>query len=81
MRYGDQGDSFRLGGYASADAAINYLWSQSFMAVKNAKLGVTLQNLADRHSIYFYYGTSNIGLPLYFPLPGRSFQVNLSASF
>jgi iron complex outermembrane receptor protein len=81
VRYGDQGDTFRLGGYATADAAVNYSLTQSFMAVKNAKLGVTLQNIADRHSIYFYNGTSAIGAPLYFPLPARSFQVNLSASF
>lgn len=81
VRYGDQGDTFRLGGYSSADAAANYLFNDGFMALKHAKVGVTVQNITDRHSIYFYNGTSAIGAPLYFPLPGRSFQVNLSASF
>jgi len=51
---------------------------------------VTMQNLTDRKSIYFLNGYSNSsnfnplvsnGVPLLFTLPGRSFQVNLSASF
>ena len=81
VRFGDKGDTFRLGGYGSADVAVNYLFSEGFMALKNAKVGVTVQNITDRHSIYFYNGTSPLGAPLYFPLPARSFQVNLSTSF
>jgi hypothetical protein len=50
-----------------------------------------MQNIADRKSIYFLNGYTNGGTPpgtnypngnpLFFTLPGRSFQVNLSASF
>jgi outer membrane receptor protein involved in Fe transport len=51
------------------------------MAMKNAKIGVTLQNIANRKSIYFFNGYTNANAPLFFTLPGRSVQLNLSASF
>jgi iron complex outermembrane recepter protein len=81
VRYGDTEDTYRLGGYSTADAAVNYVFNDSFMALKHAKIGVTLQNIADRKSIYFLNGYSNGGAPLFFTLPGRSVEVNLSASF
>jgi hypothetical protein len=78
-----------LGSYATADAAINYFFGPLGSALKNAKVGVTLQNLADRKSIYFLAGYSAgtappgyvNGNPLFFTIPGRSVQLNLSASF
>jgi iron complex outermembrane receptor protein len=92
VRYGDNPDLIRLGGYGTADAAINYFFRPSSdMALKNAKIGLTMQNLTNRKSIYFFNGYTNSGatpppgspngFPLFFTLPGRSFQVNLSASF
>ena len=88
-RYGDSEDYYPLGGYGSADAAINHTFGPLGSAVKNTKVGVTLQNLTNRRSIYDlagYSGSSSTasgpnGVPLLFTLPGRSFQVNLSASF
>jgi iron complex outermembrane receptor protein len=91
VRYGDSGDYYRLGGYGAADAAVNYNFGSFGSTVKNFKVGVTMQNLADRKSIYFLNGYSNSGsplaygagpngVPLLFTLPGRSFQVNFSAS-
>jgi iron complex outermembrane receptor protein len=72
----------RLGGYGTADAAVNYDFKPSGIAVKDLKLGVTVQNIADRKSIYFLNGTTGGGASnLYFTLPGISFQVNLTASF
>jgi iron complex outermembrane receptor protein len=89
VRYGDAGNYYRLGGYGTADAAVNYDLGSFGSALKDLKVGVTLQNLADRKSIYFLNGYSSSsstayganGVPLLFTLPGRSFQVNLSASF
>ena len=80
---------YPLGGYSTADAAVNYFFNESFMALKNAKIGVTLQNITDRKSIYFLNGYTSGGTPagyvngnpLFFRLPGRSVQLNLSASF
>jgi iron complex outermembrane receptor protein len=88
VRYGDSEDAYRFGGYGTADAAVNYMFG-SFMTLKNAKVGVTLQNITNRHDIYFLNGyTSGAtppgyvnGNPLFFRLPGRSAELNLSASF
>jgi iron complex outermembrane receptor protein len=88
-RYGDAEDAYPLGSYATADAALNYFLGPMGTVLKNAKVGLTLQNLTNRKSIYFLNGYSNgstppgyvNGNPLFFTLPGRSFQVNLSASF
>jgi iron complex outermembrane receptor protein len=88
-RYGDAEDTYPLGGYGTADAAINYFLGPWTGALKNAKVGVTAQNLTDRKSIYALAGYSNgatppgyvNGNPLFFTLPGRSAQLNLSASF
>jgi len=89
QRYGDSGNYYHLGGYSTADAAVNYNFGALGSAIKNAKVGVTVQNIGDRRSIYFLNGYSNgsstaygpNGVPLLFTLPGRSFQVNLTASF
>jgi iron complex outermembrane receptor protein len=81
VRYGDSGDAYRLSAYSTADAAINYVVGPLGSVFKNGKIGVTVQNIADHRSLYFLNGYSNANNPLYFTLPGRSFQVNLSASF
>ena len=81
VRYGDTGDAYRFSAYSSADAAVNYFFNDSFMALKHAKVGVTVQNIADHKSIYSLGGYSGAGTPMFFTLPGRSFEVNLSASF
>jgi iron complex outermembrane receptor protein len=88
-RYGDAEDAYPLGGYGTADAAVNYTFGPWMGALKNAKVGVTVQNITDRKSIYFLGGYTNgstppgyvNGNPLFFTLPGRSAQLNLSASF
>jgi len=87
VRYGDSEDTYRLGGYGTADGAVSYLLGD-FGNLKDARIGVTLQNLFDRKSIYFLNGYSNgatpagyvNGNPLFFTLPGRSVQLTLSAS-
>jgi iron complex outermembrane receptor protein len=88
-RYGDAENYYRLGGYASADAAIDYTFGPLGRAVKQTKLEVTVQNLMNRRSIYDLAGYSSSsstafganGVPLLFTLPGRSAQVTLTASF
>jgi iron complex outermembrane receptor protein len=88
-RYGDAEDAYPLGGYGTADAAVNYFFGPWGGAVKNAKVGVTMENITDRKSIYFLDGYSAgatprgyiNGNPMFFTLPGRSVQLNLSANF
>jgi iron complex outermembrane recepter protein len=81
VRYGDSEDAYRMSAYSTADAAINYLIGPLGTAFKNGKIGVTAQNITDHRSIYFLGGYSGANNPEFFTLPGRSFQVNLSASF
>jgi iron complex outermembrane receptor protein len=88
-RYGDAENYYRLGGYGSADAAIDYTFGPWGSAVKKTKLEVTAQNLLNRRSIYDLAGYSSStstafganGVPLLFTLPGRSAQVTVTASF
>jgi iron complex outermembrane receptor protein len=88
-RFGDTGDTYPLGGYGTADAAVNYYFGPWGRAVKDAKVGVTMENITNRKSIYFLNGYSAgatppgyiNGNPMFFTLPGRSVQLNLSASF
>ena len=88
-RFGDTRDTYPLGGYGTADAAVNYYFGPWGRAVKDAKVGVTMENITNRKSIYFLNGYSAgatppgyiNGNPMFFTLPGRSVQLNLSASF
>ena len=88
-RFGDTGYTYPLGGYGTADAAVNYYFGPWGRAVKDAKVGVTMENITNRKSIYFLNGYSAgatppgyiNGNPMFFTLPGRSVQLNLSASF
>jgi iron complex outermembrane receptor protein len=89
VRYGDSEDAYRFNAYATADAAIDYSFGSLGNAVKDVKVTGTVQNLTNRTSIYDLAGyTAGAtppgyanGNPLYFTIPGRSFQVSLSASF
>ena len=81
VRYGDSGNSYRLGGYATVDGALSYDFGAATAAFKDLQVGLTAQNLADRKSIYDLNGYTGGGDPLYFTIPGRSFQVNVTAKF
>lgn len=80
MRYGDSENTQPLGGYATADAAINYTFLQSVGVLDNAKIGLTVQNLLNRTSIYYLNGYTAGNTPLYFTIPGRAVEVTLSAA-
>jgi iron complex outermembrane recepter protein len=80
MRYGDVENSQPLGGYGTVDAALNYTFLRSFGVLNSAKLGVELQNLFNRNSIYFLSGYTAGGTPLYFTVPGRSVEATLSVT-
>jgi hypothetical protein len=80
MRYGDAENTQPLGGYATADAAVNYTFVRSVGLLESAKLGVALQNLCDRTSIYYLSGYTGGGAPLYFTIPGRSIEATLTVT-
>jgi iron complex outermembrane recepter protein len=79
-RYGDVENAYPLGGYSTVDGALNYTFLQSAGLLRDAKIGVTAQNLFNKTSIYFLSGYTGGGTPLWFGVPGRSFEVTLSAS-
>jgi iron complex outermembrane receptor protein len=80
MRYGNPENANPLGGYGTLDGAINYTFARSLGLLERAKLGIQLQNLLNRTSIYFLDGTTAGNQPLYFTIPGRSVEVTLTAS-
>jgi iron complex outermembrane receptor protein len=89
VRYGDSEDAYRLNAYATADGAVSYNFGSFSSVLKDLKLTFTAQNLTNRRSIYDLAGYTSgstpagfaNGNPLYFTIPGRSFQGTISASF
>ncbi|HVC49910.1 MAG TPA: TonB-dependent receptor, partial [Burkholderiales bacterium] len=80
-RYGDNGESQHLGGYATTDMAFNYTLKNADGYLKNAKIGLRLNNLFDRKNIFALAGyTGGANTPLYWTVPGRSFEVTVSTS-
>ncbi len=80
-RYGDTGNGAPLGSYATVDGALNYDFADAVSGLSDLQVGITAQNLGDRTSIYSVTGTNNNGDYLYLTLPGRSYQVNITAKF
>ena len=79
-RYGDVENSQPLGSYGTLDGALNYTFLRSMGVLDNAKIGVALQNLLNRTSIYYLSGYTGGGTPLYFTVPGRSFEITLTVT-
>ena len=67
--------------YVTVDGALNYDFGNAVSGLTDLQVGVTAQNLADRHTIYADNGTNANGDYLFFALPGRSYQVNITAKF
>jgi iron complex outermembrane recepter protein len=82
VRYGDSGMTQRLGGYATADLAASYLFEHPLAAVRDATLTFKIANLADDKRINALAGyTGQDGTPLYWTVPERSFELDVSAHF
>jgi hypothetical protein len=79
VRYGNSGDTIRQGGYSTTEAAVNYTFLQSSWVLKSARIGFAIQNIFGNSSLYFWNGTDNNGDSVWFRVPGRSFQVTLTA--
>ncbi len=79
FRYGNSEDTIPLGGYSTVNAAFNYDFAHTFGPLQDLKLNVTLQNLFNNNSIYFWNGTTVGNQNLFFTVPGRSGMVSLSA--
>ncbi len=82
VRYGDSGQTQRLGGYATTDLAASYVFEHPLHAVRDATVSVKVGNLANNKHINALAGyTGQDGTPLYWTIPERSFELDLSAHF
>ncbi len=80
VRYGDSGQTQRLGGYATTDLATSYTFSHPFAAVRDATVSFKVGNLGDNKHINALAGyTGQDGTPLYWTIPERSFELDVSA--
>ena len=80
-RYGDTGETQPLSSYSVANLALNYKMS-NMGALKDAKVGFLVNNLANKTDIYALAGyTGGANTPLYWTLPGRNYELTLAASF
>ena len=79
-RFGDVGQTIPLAAYTVANFASSYTLKNIGGWAKNVKVGFQLNNLFNKTDIYALgtYDASNN--PMYFTLPGRSYQLTLSAS-
>ena len=80
-RYGDSGNTLPFASYATLDGALSYDFGDALAGLTDLQVGVTAQNLADRHTIYADNGQTANGDYLLFAVPGRSYQVNITAKF
>lgn len=78
-RYGNAGNTVPLGGYATTDAAVNWTFGRQGRLLQGASVSVSLSNLFNNQSIYYWNGQTAGGQDLYFTVPGRSVIVSLSA--
>ena len=82
VRYGDSGQTPRLGGYATTDLAASYVFEHPLTDVRDATVSVKVNNLGNNKNIYALAGyTGQNGTPLYWTIPERSVELDVSAHF
>jgi iron complex outermembrane receptor protein len=82
QRYGESGETQRLGGYAVTNLAASYTFAMSGSDLRDIRVGVQVGNLFDNQHIYDLAGyTAEDNTPLYFTIPERNYQLTLSARF
>ncbi len=80
VRYGDSGQTQRLGGYATTDLALSYVFVHPMADVRDATVSFKVGNIGNNKNIYALAGyTGQDGTPLYWTIPERSFELDVSA--
>jgi iron complex outermembrane receptor protein len=80
VRYGDSGQTQRLGGYATTDLAASYTFVHPFAAVRDATVSFKVGNIGNNKHINALAGyTGQDNTPLYWTIPERSFELDVSA--
>lgn len=82
VRYGDSGQTQRLGGYATTDLALSYTFDHPMAGMRDTKVTFKVNNVGNSKRIYALAGyTGQDGTPLYWTIPERSFELDVSAHF
>lgn len=82
VRFGDSGQTQRLGGYSAADLAASYVFEHPLAEVRDATLTFKVDNIGNNTQIYGLAGyTGQAGTPLYWTIPERSFELDVAAHF
>ncbi len=79
-RFGDTGETIPLGAYTTVNFASSYTLAHVASWTKSAKLGFQINNLFDKKDIYALGTYDAHNNPMYFTVPGRSYQLSLSVS-
>ena len=80
VRYGDSGQTQRLGGYATTDLAASYTFVRPLAAVRDATVSFKVGNIGNNKHINALAGyTGQDGTPLHWTIPERSFELDVSA--
>ncbi len=80
-RFGDTGETQPLSGYMVTNLATSYTLKDASGWYKHAKVGFQVNNLLDKTDVYALAGyTGGANTPLYWTIPGRSYQFTLSLS-
>lgn len=82
QRYGDSGQTQRMGGYAVTNLAASYDFALDDSTLKDVRVGLQVGNVFDNKHVYDLAGyTAQDNTPLYFTIPERNYQLTLSARF
>lgn len=82
LRYGDSGETQRMGGYAITNLSASYNFDMADSDIKDVRVGVQVGNVFDNKHVYDLAGyTAQDNTPLYFTIPERNYQLTLSARF
>jgi iron complex outermembrane receptor protein len=82
VTYGALGTNYIIAGYTTTDLALGYTLRDPGAGMKDLKLRLTASNLSNSRSIYYVYGSSlQTGLDMFMTLPGRAYNVGISADF
>lgn len=78
---GPDGGNYDIAGFTTTDLALGYTVKNPSSGIKDVKLRLTVSNLANKQSIYYVYGASLSGTDMFMTMPGRSYNVGVSADF
>lgn len=79
-RFGDTGETIPLGAFTTVNFASSYKIAHVGGWAKSARVGFQINNVFNKTDIYALGTYDANGTPMYFTLPGRSYQLSLSIS-